>query len=83
MKYVLTEEGIKTLSLLPKDIQRRILGKLDFLFKTEDPLKFSKRLNNFEYGGFRMRMGNYRASFDVKNNTAIFLRFGHRRDMYK
>ena len=83
MKYVITEEGLKTLSLLPKDIERRILNKLDFIFQTENPLKFSKRLDSFEYGDFRMRIGNYRASFDVKKETAIFLRFGHRKDFYK
>ena len=83
MKYAITEEGIKTLSLLPKDIQRRILDKLDFLFNTQNPLKFSKRLDGFEYGDFRIRIGNYRASFDVKGATAIFLRFGHRKDFYK
>ena len=83
MRYLITEEGMKTLSLLPKSIQRRILNKLDFIFGNDNPLSFSKKLEGFEYGDYRMRIGDYRASFDIKKNVAYFLRFGHRKDFYK
>ena len=83
MRYLVTEEGVRTLSVLPKSIQRRILKKLDFIFENSDPLNFSKKLEHFNYGDYRMRIGDYRASFDVKGNTAYFLRFGHRKDFYK
>ncbi|KKR62947.1 hypothetical protein A2643_01300 [Candidatus Nomurabacteria bacterium RIFCSPHIGHO2_01_FULL_39_220] len=83
MRYLVTSEGVKTLSILPKSIQKRILQKLDFIFKTSNPLNFSKRLEGFEFGDYRMRIGDYRASFDVRQNTAYFLRFGHRKDFYK
>ena len=84
MEYRFTEEAIKTLSLLPKEVQRRILDKLDFVFNFENPLKFSKKLNNFAYGDYRIRIGDYRASFDIiKSNYALFLRFGHRKNFYK
>jgi len=59
MEYRFTEEAIKTLSLLPKDIQHRILDKLDFVFNSNDPLKFSKKLNNFTCGDYRIRIGDY------------------------
>ena len=83
MRYLVTEEGVKTLSRLPKSVQRRILQKLDFIFKTNNPLNFSKRLEGFEYGDYRMRIGEYRVSFDFKQNIAYFLKFGHRKDFYK
>ena len=83
MRYLVTEEGVRTLSLLPKSIQRRILKKLDFIFENNNPLNFSKKLEHFDYGDYRMRIGDYRASFDVKRNTAYFLKFGHRKDFYK
>lgn len=83
MRYLVNEEGMKTLALLPKSIQKRILNKLDFIFESDDPLNFAKKLNYFEYGDYRMRIGDYRASFDVKKNVAYFLKFGHRKDFYK
>jgi mRNA-degrading endonuclease RelE of RelBE toxin-antitoxin system len=83
MEYKITQEGIKTLSRLPKTAQKKILDKLDFIFATKDPLKLSKRLNGYEFGDYRIRIGDYRASFDVVNNLAKFLKFGHRKDIYK
>ncbi|KKQ19815.1 MAG: addiction module antitoxin [Parcubacteria group bacterium GW2011_GWC1_36_9] len=83
MRYLITEEGLKTFKLLPKSIQKRILNKLDFIFENDNPLNFAKKLNYFEYGEYRMRIGDYRASFDVKKNVAYFLKFGHRKDIYK
>jgi mRNA-degrading endonuclease RelE of RelBE toxin-antitoxin system len=83
MTYLITDEGIKTLSKLPKSIQRKILDKLDYIFTTENPLHFAKKLTEYEFGGYRMRIGDYRASFDVKVSVAHFLKFGHRKDFYK
>lgn len=83
MKYKITEEGLKTLSKLPKLVQRKILDKLDFVFDSKNPLKFCKRLSGEEFGGYRIRIGNYRALFDIKRNLAKFLKFGHRRNFYK
>jgi len=83
MNYFVTEEGVKTLSSLPKSVQNRILDKLDFIFENSNPLSFAKKLEYFEYGNYRMRIGDYRASFDVKKDVAYFLRFGHRKDFYK
>ena len=83
MVYRISEEGLRTLARLPKNIQRRILDKLDFIFAQSNPLTFTKKLNGFEYGDYRIRIGEYRTSFDLKNNIAKFLKFGHRKDFYK
>jgi len=83
MHYFVTEEGIRTLALLPKSVQKRILNKLDFIFENDNPLNFAKKLEHFDYGDYRMRIGDYRASFDLKKDTAHFLKFGHRKDFYK
>ncbi len=83
MRYFITEEGMKTLVALPKLTQKRILSKLDFIFENNNPLNFAKKLEYFEYGDYRMRIGNYRASFDIKKGNAYFLKFGHRKDIYK
>ncbi|MDQ3075576.1 MAG: type II toxin-antitoxin system RelE/ParE family toxin [bacterium] len=83
MNYKITEEGMKTLSKLPKSVQSKILDKLDLIFTFKNPLSYAKKLNNFELGDYRIRIGDYRASFDVENKIAKFLKFGHRKDFYK
>ncbi len=83
MRYLFTEEGIKTLSSLPKSIQRRIFHKLKFFMSSPDPLYFAERLNNFNLGEYRFRIGDYRVSFDIEKDTAKILKIGHRKDIYK
>jgi len=83
MEYKFTEEAKKTLYALPKDVQSRILDKLDFVFRSDDPLKLSKKLHDFAAGDYRIRIGDYRASFDIKGGGAIILCFGHRKNFYK
>ncbi|GEP44359.1 type II toxin-antitoxin system RelE family toxin [Brevifollis gellanilyticus] len=34
-------------------------------------------------GYYRLRLGNYRAGFEVENDTLVFLRCLHRRDIYR
>jgi mRNA interferase RelE/StbE len=41
-----------------------------------------KRLQNADYG-FRLRMGNYRALFDVENGQILVRKVGHRKDVYE
>ena len=83
MRYLFTEEGIKTLSSLPKLVQRRILHKLKFFMSSPNPLYFAEHLNNFSLGKYRFQIGNYRVSFDVENDTAKILKVDHRRDIFK
>ena len=48
-----------------------------------NPLQFAERLTNFDFGEYRFRIGDYRVSFDIENNTVKILKIGHRKDVYK
>lgn len=83
MDYFFKQSAVRDLKKLPLAIRKRIFSKLDFYFKSSEPLKFTEVLKDKTLGDFRMRIGDYRVIFDVENNKAIILKVGHRKDIYK
>lgn len=88
MKYKLfyTAKAKKDLSNFDLKIATKILDKIDFYIKTDDPIKHSKKLVGFKNGVYRFRIGDYRAIFDVdskgKITILIILRIKHRKEVY-
>lgn len=83
MKYDFKGNSIKEFSKLPRTVQLQIKGKLESFMSTKSPLDFAEHLTDFEFGEYRFRIGDYRVSFDVENDTAKILKVGHRKDMYR
>lgn len=67
-------------------IQRRIVKKLDFYEKSENPLSFAKKLKGLD-DKFSFRVGDYRVIVVPKdaNNfiVLVILKIGHRREVYE
>lgn len=80
-KILLTKKAIKDLDKVNEADRIRIKEKLMALIN--DPVSFSKKLSNPRMGTFRLRIGNYRAIFDIDDDKIIILRIGHRKDIYK
>lgn len=83
MEYFFKPAALKSLKKLPKDIQKRIIGKLDFYTNSLNPLKYAESLKDKELGDFRFRIGEWRIVFDVGNNKIVILLIGHRKDIHK
>lgn len=82
-RYYFTPQALKQIKKLPKNIQKRIIIKLDF-FCRENPLTFADYLIDSSLGGYRFRIGDYRVIFDKdKGDGILVLRIGHRREIYK
>ena len=81
--YVFKSRALKDLYKLPKDIQRRIMNKIDYFVSSGVPLSFAENLVNFEIGQYRFRVGDYRIIFDLEGEKLIILTMGHRREIYK
>lgn len=77
-----TPKGTKDLERLPKDLQGRIIKKLTFFSNQENPLMFSKPLVNLPPSTHRFRVGDYRISFYIDQNTIYIDRIKHRREVY-
>lgn len=83
MKYNFKGNSIKEFSKLPRRVQLQIMEKLEVYMSSSSPLRFAEHLTDFAFGEYRFRIGDYRVSFDVENDTAKILKVGHRKDMYK
>ena len=77
-----TPKGQKDLEKLPKDIQKRIIKKLEFFSKQDDPLVFSRSLVDLPPATSRFRVGDYRIAFYVEQDTIYVERTRHRKEVY-
>ena len=77
------KKAVKEVEKLPSQVRKRILEKLKFYSSQNNPLKFAEKLKDYRFGEYRFRIGNYRILFDVKKETVIILKIGHRKDIYK
>lgn len=81
--YSFTSLSLKQFEKLPKDVQERIIKKLDYFCDQEDPLVFADTLTNSRLGQFRFRIGNYRVTFDVEEKILVIHEVGHRGEIYR
>jgi mRNA interferase RelE/StbE len=86
MEFYFKPTALRDLKKLPKEVQKRILRKLDFYFKSDNPFLFAKSLKDKTLGTYRFRIGDYRVIFDADSvrgvTKAIILAIGHRKDLY-
>lgn len=83
MRYVLTSRALRTLRKLPRDVQERLIGKLDWYCAQQSPLQFAEPLVGAAIGDYRFRIGDYRIVCDLEGGTLVVLLVGHRKDIYR
>lgn len=69
--YQFTKSSLKRFKKLPKDIQTRVIKKLDYFCLQEDPLQFAESLENNKIGSYRFRVGDYRVVFDTEGKMLV------------
>lgn len=81
-KIEFLKTAAKELKKLPKDIQIRIIRKIEKLIDEPYPAD-TKKLKNGN-GRFRIRVGNYRIIYKLEDKKLVILiiKVGHRRDIY-
>ena len=82
-KIVFTDEAMKDLGDLDKKTLSRIIKKLGWFARQDNPLDFSKRLQYDAIGQYRFRIGDYRVIFDCEKENIKILRVGHRSTIYR
>jgi len=83
MQFIFTHSSFRQFKKLEKSAQKRIDEKLRFYCSQKNPLDFAEPINDFQYGSWRFRIGDYRVLFDVEKDKIIVLKVGHRKDIYK
>jgi len=85
-QFEYTKNAARDLRQLDQQAAKRILKKMDFFSKQDDPLKFAKKLKDFSLGEYRFRIGAYRVLFDLDEGGAVkvlmVLSIKHRREAY-
>jgi mRNA-degrading endonuclease RelE of RelBE toxin-antitoxin system len=83
ISYDFTRVSEREFLKLPKDIQRRIIKKVEFYLSAPDPLAFAKRLTGDPLASYRFQIGDYRAAFDWEGKSILITRVGHRKEIYR
>ena len=74
----------KRFSKLPKEVQIRIVQKLEFFLSQPEPLFYAEILTNPRIGTYRFRVGDYRVVFDLEDDeTIMIVEVDHRKDIYR
>ena len=85
-QFQFSDKAENSFALFSRDLQARILKKLTFFENSENPLRFAKKLQNFE-NVFRFHIGDYRVLVKPKNKRELvillILKVGHRREVYE
>lgn len=81
--YQFTKSSLKRFKKLPKDIQIRIIRKLDYFCAQDDPIDFAEPLTRSDLGEYRFRIGDYRVSFDVEDQILVIHDVDNRKDIYR
>jgi len=81
--YQFTITSLKRFKKLPKDIQIRIIEKLDYFCKQDKPLDFAEALTKNDLGHYRFRIGVYRVAFDLEDKIIVIHDVDHRKDIYR
>ncbi|MDX1949395.1 MAG: type II toxin-antitoxin system RelE/ParE family toxin [Rickettsiales bacterium] len=77
-----TKRAIKDFQKLDSSTQSRVLKSLNILAESPYTNPNVKKLTNRE--GYRLRVGDYRVIFEIKNKELIILvlETGHRKNIY-
>lgn len=82
-RYDFTKDAEKLLLALSKDIQQKIIEKLEYFLHSANPLAFAKRLTGSKNPAYRFRVGDYRIIFDWEGDGILVTKVGHRKDIYR
>jgi len=84
-RCVIDPDAAADLKALDSQSEERIVEKLFWIFRQQNPLRFAVRLVDKREGDFRFRIGDYRAIGFVneKSKEIRIVAIGHRREIYR
>jgi len=81
--YEFTPKSLKQFRKLDKQIQFRIIEKLDKYCASSDSLIHADSIIDKELGEYRFRIGDYRVVFDLEGDLLTIHRVGDRKNVYR
>ncbi|NQU99334.1 MAG: type II toxin-antitoxin system RelE/ParE family toxin [Parcubacteria group bacterium] len=80
---VFIDKALEDLDKLDEKNLKRILKKIKWFAKQDNPLDFANQLKYDAIGQYRFRIGDYRVICDHGQDQIVVLRIGHRSVIYK
>lgn len=81
MNVVYMPAAVRQLAVLSADTRSRVVKKIDFYARQQNPLVFAERLTGFR--AWRFRIGTYRVFFEVQDETIFVLAVRKRDAAYR
>ncbi|MGM0621883.1 MAG: type II toxin-antitoxin system RelE family toxin [Bacteroidota bacterium] len=83
MKIVYSKQFAKDVKKYP-ELKNKVFKVIE-TFRQANSLSELKNIKKLQGSGnfFRIKIGNFRVGFSYSENTIVFKRFLHRKDMYK
>lgn len=78
-----TPKGALDLKKLPRELQKRVVKKINYFSSQKHAISFSTVLVNLPPSTHRFRVGDYRVAFYIEGSTMYIDRIRHRREVYK
>ena len=82
VKVEWTEKAVKDLEKLDKFIARRFIRKISWFAANFDRVTLEPLSGDLK-GMFKLRIGDWRVIYTVKDDIAVIQFVGHRRDIYE
>ena len=82
VKIEWTEEAVRDLEKLDRQVVQRILRKLDWFSKNFERV-IPEPLGREFKGTYKLRVGDWRVIYTVEGDIVIIQSVGHRREIYK
>lgn len=85
MKLFYNKSVLRSLSLLPERLSKRIRQKMRWFLSQVDVLHFAKPLENMLPATHRFRIGRYRilVAYRKEDGTMIVIKIDDRKDVYR
>jgi mRNA interferase RelE/StbE len=82
VKVEWTEKAVRDLEKLDKLIARRIIRKISWFAANFDKVTLEPLAGDLK-GMFKLRIGDWRVTYTVKDDIAVIQFVGHRREIYE
>ena len=81
--YQFTKTSLRRFKKFSKDVQIRIIDKLDYFCAQANPVDFAEPLTQSSMGEYRFRIGDYRVTFDIEGEILVVHEVDNRKNIYR
>jgi len=82
-QIIFSKEAKNDIQKLDVAVKKRLKKKLEHIALSSDIASLAKRLVHFDDADYRLRIGDYRMTFDLDGDIIAVIRIRHRKDVYR